>query len=410
MARQTQKIGELRNGLIRYVEGGTVHYDVRWRGVRRKGDTKCATFGAAKTWLDDEKQAWANEEHHPRPKDTPTLRELWQAWDESKADKVSASHRRYMRGVIHQHTGEWIDLPADQLNNAAIDILSARYLASTGAGHRRNAPDAPVIRKHSEGGWNKAQTQLSALVGWGVETGRLTSRPFAAKKLRVSLEARSVLWPEQVQAFLSAIDTGVRRVRAGDLYPHASIAVRLMLGLGLRESEAIHAEWDRVDFRRRVFIVAQAKTTGKKVKDRTIREIPIPGWLVDYLLAWWESQDSPSRGLVMVAKTGRAHTESSTKKALAIGAKRVSVDHLTPHALRRTFATVHWELGVPLTQIAQWLGHDDPALTYKRYILTRPTKDAAAAQDRAGKAMGFTAPIKSRQKKTSANKHSKKKT
>jgi integrase len=39
-----------------------------------------------------------------------------------------------------------------------------------------------------------------------------------------------------------------------------------------------------------------------------------------------------------------------------------------PHTFRRTVATLLHEAGVPLVQIADWLGHADPSFTARKYL------------------------------------------
>ena len=386
MPRQTkQQPGELRGNLIMYAGGKTWHYAVRWRGVLKKGDTKCESRTNAVTWLGKEKEKWALEEQGLVGATVPTLKTIWQEWDRVKASSVSPTHRRFMKGVVNQHAAAFLDRPAPALNMAAFEELRHVYLTSKGHGFSKG--EKPTVRSHSEGGWNKVAGQLRALYRWAVTRKLLLEVPFKVELLDVSLGARGVLWPEQVQAFLAAVDR-VRKERKGDPVPQAGIAARLMIGLGLRENEALHMEWDRIDWRNHMATVAEARTTGHKVKDRTIREIPMPAWLETYLLKWWAHCKRPSDGLLLVSRKETVHGEGATTKAVRLGAQALKITGLTPHGLRRTFATVHFEMGTALTQIAQMMGQEDPMLTMRRYIIQRP-KDQAAAQEKAGLAMGF---------------------
>ena len=379
--------GEIRDGLVMYEGGTTWHYLVRWRGKIKRGDTKCEGRSTAATWLKAERKKWPLEEQGLIGAGVPTLKALWAEWDRLKASSVSSSHRRYMKGVIHAHTGKYLDLPAGQLTVAAFEELRHAYLTSTGAGPKRNG--GHVVRKHTEGGWNKAAGQIRALFRWAVGMKKLLEVPFKVELLPVSLKNRGVLWPERVQAFLVVVD-GMRKYQEHDPVPQMSVAIRLMIGAGLREAEALHMEWDRVDWRRHVLIVAQAVATGRKVKDRTIREIPMVSWLETYLLKWWAHCKRPARGLVLFTREEGAHAEGSTTKAVRKGAQSLEIIGLTPHRLRATFATNLFEVGAELSQIQQMLGHEKPEVTM-RYILQRP-KDQAASLELAAAAMGFKMP------------------
>ena len=385
MRLPSQRPGEIRNGLVMYPGGDTWHFCVRWRGKKKMGDTKCSSLVAAKRWLDDEKKAWALEDHHEREKPTPTLREVWNAWAAVKCPPVvSKTHFRYMKGVVFQHAEPHLDLPITELTTEAMEQLRVRYLTTTGEGFKRGG--GHTVRTHSEGGANKVLAMLKALTGWAVEAGRITARPFKLDKLKVSLEPKGILWPEDVQPFLEQADSARKGLE--DYCPHSATFLRMMIGLGLREGEALNAEWRRIDWRRRVFIVARAHASKAKVKDRAIREIPIPEWLLHHLLQLWNHQGKPSKGFLLVQPNGHPHGEGATGKAVERCAAALEIQGLTPHRLRATFATGHYEVGTHLTQIAQMMGHEDPAITFKHYIVERP-KDQAEAQERLAQAMGF---------------------
>lgn len=394
-----QKPGELRNGLVMHPGGKTWHYCVKWRGRKRQGDTKCESRTAAERWLRLEKEKWAREEHEDAEPPAPTLRALWEEWDRLKKSSTSDSHRAGMKLCVMVHCEQFLDRSITEMTTNEVQEMREIYLSTTGKGFKRNG--GHIVRAHTEGGWNRVLSQIQALLGWAVETERITNLPFKPKNLRlnVSHESKGVLWPEQVSAFLAIMDS-IRKEREGDIFPHAGVAARLMIGLGLRENEALNAEWDRVDWRRGIFIVAKARTTGKKVKDRTIREIPIPPGICAYLRRWWEFCGSPLSGLVLESKKGTAHRGGGTTKAVLKGATELGIQGLTPHGLRRTFATAHWELGTPLSQISQWMGHEDPDVTLKRYIVLRSSLDQTEYQNRFDKAMRFseTVPIESQQR------------
>ncbi|WP_443051484.1 tyrosine-type recombinase/integrase [Streptomyces sp. NBC_00234] len=45
---------------------------------------------------------------------------------------------------------------------------------------------------------------------------------------------------------------------------------------------------------------------------------------------------------------------------------------ITPHWLRRFFASAGLSKGVPVTDMAEWLGHRDPKITYQTYAHVMP--------------------------------------
>ena len=123
------------------------------------------------------------------------------------------------------------------------------------------------------------------------------------------------------------------------------------------------------------------------VKDASIREIPIPDWLLKHLKGIWEEAKSPAVGLILPAPDGAQHECQFTTKPVARCARKLGVHGLTPHRLRATWATGHFEIGTPLSQIQQMMGHESPETTLK-YIVQRPM-DQAVAQANLAARMGF---------------------
>lgn len=405
MARLSkQELGEVRDGLVKYAADGTWFYKVKWRGKIRQGDTKCCSRTTAAEWFKKEKEKWANQEHDGPEVEIPTLRKLWAEWDRLKGPHVSKSHRTTMRHVVNTHAATYLDKLASEFNNLAVQEIKTAYLTTTGKGHKswKNGPGKDesehTTRTHTEGGWNNNFKVITALFNWGAKMGMIPAgRPFNTEGVKESVSERAapIIWPEKVPAFLAKVDKTKKNTK-GELVPHMAIACRLMLGLGLRENEALNAEWERVDWRRGVFIVAETqqkieihgRMTKKKVKDRAKREIKIPQWLADYLIKWWIFCGEPTSGLLISSKSGKPHGPSSSKAAVRKAGGLLEISNLTPQALRRTFATAHWEAGTALPTIAQMMGHEDPETTRKHYVVQR-VHEQDEPQERVAKAMGL---------------------
>lgn len=412
MPKQTkQQPGEVRDHLVMYPGGKTWHYVVKWRGKVRKGDTKCESRTAASTWLQAEMQRWANGEVGIGGEAaTPTLREIWKEWRQAKAEQVSPRHIVNMRCAVETHAKAFLDLPITALDNLAIEKLRSSYLQTKGKGYR-TGQDWEAERDHSDGGANTLQKMLSSLCGWAVTVKLITSRPFHLKKLKPQQKIRAMLWPEKTALFLEKVRAmgkqwAWREDKHGPRPPHdAYIAVRLMVQLGIREDEAIHARWSWIDWRRHCFIVGASK-------NRRLREIEIPPKLRSLLKSICPPEPL---GLILPTKTSKSgeqtpHHKNFTAKVVGHAGELAGVPGLTPHRLRAAFATAHYEKGTPISQIQQMLGHSSPETTMK-YIMTRP-KGQAEAQADVEKTMGIDAnpapvPIRFQQKKRKTNKHNK---
>lgn len=57
----------------------------------------------------------------------------------------------------------------------------------------------------------------------------------------------------------------------------------------------------------------------------------------------------------------------SIKKGFAAAVQRAGIAHCTPHDLRRTAASWMVMAGVPIEQVARYLGHSSPRITWKTY-------------------------------------------
>ncbi len=152
---------------------------------------------------------------------------------------------------------------------------------------------------------------------------------------------------------------------------------RVMVGLGLRQSEALGMRWEWFDAAQRTYCVGLAK--GKDA-----RVIPVPSWL------WSALHESTSRTLsewVFPAHDSKPHRPNFLQKPLETIAKKMGLGHLTQHRLRATFASLHAQAGTPITEIQGMLGHKNITTTM---IYVETSLDAKRrAQDTLSLRLGF---------------------
>jgi len=137
--------------------------------------------------------------------------------------------------------------------------------------------------------------------------------------------------------------------------PELSLAVRLMFGLGLRESEVITSRWEWVDWDRRTYCPGLTK-------GREADPVPIPLWLFNYLSATRQAV-----GLIVRNSNGNAFGPGFVRRAMQAANAACQIDGLTPHRLRGTFATLLSERGLPVQTVQRLLRHKSP-LTTMRYL------------------------------------------
>lgn len=366
----------MKDGLYKTPGGKYFLYHVWWRGQQRKGSTKKESRTAAKKWLKSLMDQWADEEVGLYEAPALTLLEAYTRWHRLQKHQVVPAYLEQMRVTVNAHAAAYLEQPLTALDNAAIEEIRAAYLESGTGRH-----------PHSLGGARTLVKMLNALMGWCVEQKLIKARPFTPKKRKVQEKKKAVLWPEQIQAFLAEADRGGPKAlsKKPQPLPHSATALRMLIGLGLREDECLSARWRWLDRRRKVFVVEEAK-------NRALREVPVPAWLMAHLVALGEREGCPSNGLILPAgkdAEGNSipHRRGFTRSPTLRCGAQLEVWDLTPHCLRATWATGHFETGTTLSQIQQMMGHADPSTTMK-YIAQRP-KDQAEAQENTAKAMGF---------------------
>lgn len=184
----------------------------------------------------------------------------------------------------------------------------------------------------------------------------------------------------QAQALLNAPDISTLK----GLRDRAILAV--LLGCGLRRTEAAGLTWDRIAQREGRWVLVDL--VGKRGK---VRSVPMPAWCKAALDAWALAAglgESPSGAVFRsVNKGGRIDGTGMTPQALrdvvSAYASALGLGELAPHDLRRTFAKLARNGGADLEQIQLSLGHASIQTT-QRYLGTRQDLGAGAPADRLG--------------------------
>jgi site-specific recombinase XerD len=141
----------------------------------------------------------------------------------------------------------------------------------------------------------------------------------------------------------------------------------LLLACGLRRHEAVGLRMEHLEQREEHWAIVDLKG-----KAGHVRTIPVPGWVMEELRAWLNAAGI-DRGRIFrrVTKMGRILGEGMTEKAVwhivKDSAKRVGLEKLAPHDLRRTCARLCHASGGELEQIQFLLGHVSIQTT-ERYL------------------------------------------
>ena len=151
--------------------------------------------------------------------------------------------------------------------------------------------------------------------------------------------------------------------------PHVALFIKLAVATGARTNALLDLTWDRVDFDRgRITLNPRDRVQTSKYR----AVVPMNDQIREALS---EAKDGAMSDFVI--EHGR-HQVGSIKKGFAEACRRAGVE-ATPHMLRHTAAVWMAEAGIPMTQVAQFLGHSDSRLTERVYARFAPEFLAGAA-------------------------------
>jgi integrase len=144
--------------------------------------------------------------------------------------------------------------------------------------------------------------------------------------------------------------------------PHLHLFVILAYTTAGRSSAILELTWDRIDYARGEIQLGlgerRSKGRASVPMHESAREALEPAHraaLTDYAI---EYGSKPVR---------------SVKRAFARAAARAGIPWCTPHVLRHTAAVHMAESGVPMAEIAQYLGHSSESVTYRVYARFSPS-------------------------------------
>ncbi|WP_144142656.1 tyrosine-type recombinase/integrase [Paraburkholderia sp. BCC1884] len=310
--------------------GKVWHYRFQINGVRVQRSTRETVKHLAETIAN---RAYRHAKTWARGAEpVPTLHELVRQWIAAHESIVSPAYIRIVETFGRLHLYQLADVMADELST---QLVEAAMLD-----HRRH--HAPVTVNH----W---LTILKVVCKWAVRRKVMPEVPWSVKPLKVQKKPRATLPVNRATQWIEAIDAYAAH------RPEIQLAVRMMFGLGLRESEVITARWEWIDWERRTY-------TPGVTKGREADPVPIPRWLVDHL-----TSQRRSSGLIVHGANGKPLVSGFARRAMRAANATCEIHGLTPHRLRGTYATLLSERGLPIQTIQRVMRHKDP-MTTMRYL------------------------------------------
>lgn len=271
---------------------------------------------------------------------------------------LSPAGRADYRNQLDQHLLPWFaGLRLDQ-----IDVQEVERYASA---KRREGRIGPTYL-------NKTLSTLRAIFRDAVRYGRLPRNP--AEGVRVASARFTGSWLDSADQITALLDAARELDRAGRFREGPGRALLATLTFaGLRLDEALSLRWDDVNLATCKLHVRGTKTDAA---DRMV-DLLVP--LRDELSALKARRRPDRTELVFATSTGRKLGASNVRRRiltpavdranerlLEIGADRIR-GRITPHSLRRTFASLLVALGRDMRVAMTQLGHSDPHLTLRVY-------------------------------------------
>lgn len=164
--------------------------------------------------------------------------------------------------------------------------------------------------------------------------------------------------PDPKDEFISKED--FRKLLESTKVRHIRLFIVLAIVTAGRTSAILELKWDQIDFERKMINLGK----GTKIKRRA--QVPMNDLAYNELLSAHEERDSE----YVVSYGGRkvASIRNGFKSAIDLA----GINKVTPHALRHSAARWMAEAGIPMSEIAQYLGHSDTKTTEKIYARFSP--------------------------------------
>ena len=214
----------------------------------------------------------------------------------------------------------------------------------------------------------KTRAALSALFATAVDDGLLRSNPIQGARVPAARSAEGALdehakalTREELALLLAAIPEDWR------------LFFELLAHSGLRISEAVGLTWEHLDLGDSPRIkVREQVYRGRRRRLKSgagRRDIPLSGRMAARLLA--HRRDTflgPQAPVFRAARGGPLSPPNVGRDVLHPAREVAGMPWVTFHSFRHTCASLLFEAGRNVKQVAEWLGHMDPAFTLRTYV------------------------------------------
>lgn len=270
--------------------------------------------------------------------DTTTIEHLWDAYRADKTGRRVAAAMHHEWKTIGPHFGH---LRPDQITDKTCIEYTEKRRQTKARNKAGNVQDGSI--------WTELG-HLRSVVKWALKKRLIAFAPDIPRPSKPAPKERHLTSGECQRLIEAAIN------------PHIRLAILLMLSTAARVGAVLDLTWDRVDFDRNQIRLRLDDSSTRKGRatvpmNAGVREalkVARAASLSDYVIEWAGQQ-------VGSIKTG-------FNRAVATA----GLENVSPHVLRHTAAVHLAEAGIPMSEISQYLGHEDERITAKVYARFSP--------------------------------------
>lgn len=266
------------------------------------------------------------------PETELTLLELWEMYAEFKSHSLSVTTINSDFRRIRNHIQS---LPPAVAKDAK---ATSNYLI------RSLSPDAA----------RRVLMQLRACCRWAVSEGFLETNPFAVLPQIRLAKTRSINPFTRQER-----DLIIQAFSEDKFYSYYTPFVRFLFWTGCRTSEAVGLQWRHIDSELKAIAFQEAVVNGvrKDTKTHSVRRFPVNVALKSLLQGIQPTDWNPDRPVFIAKEGGAIDPHNFLNRAWRSVLSGLPIDYRPQYNTRHTFISLCLEEGVPVTQVAAWVGN-----------------------------------------------------
>lgn len=270
-----------------------------------------------------------------------TLLELWDKYTEIKVPYLSPTSERDFRKV-RNHI---LDLPFESPAQAKSIV---KYC--------RDNLTADTTRR--------LLTQFSACCDWAVTEELLPNNPFLGLKKYIRSPIAHSIKPFSKEE----MDLIIESFESAEEHRHYSPLVKFFFLTGCRTSEAVGLKWSHIspDFTFIDFSEAVVEGHRKPTKTRKSRRFPVNESLRSVLVNKIRTDRKMDAPVFTDSQGGLVRPNNFLRRHWQPIVKSLDIAYKPQYNTRHTFITLCLESGIPVTQVAAWVGNS-PRVIWEHY-------------------------------------------